>query len=332
MRSSDVFRKEAALAVSSREIFALPHGYKKTDNTKSQLYFPLRIEIDEFEAFFLGSTVTALQPGFEERNFMYRKAPAKDFVAVPVVTQPLNRESQVMNIYMRTLRLRENYMGHYKNANPDIEIDARIPPLHIHMEKQSVDFLLQVSDYLSPLVIPPELFHQYLFPSVENDNDHDLSRFSLDLNAVKFTYGIDHREIVEVNVRQTNAFIHSKRGHRELMFVGGASAGQTAVGLSVTHIIRIESIQCNFCSLSHPQTFHEIVNWNVTADDGIANSGLHVQPERFAVDYCLSTFSLQNGSLIDVAYVVTLGDDQTKPTKQSLELQPIFVSLSSGFV
>jgi hypothetical protein len=38
-------------------------------------------------------------------------------------------ESQVINVYMRTLCLRETYMGHYKNANPDIEVDARIRPV-----------------------------------------------------------------------------------------------------------------------------------------------------------------------------------------------------------
>jgi hypothetical protein len=54
---------------------------------------------------------------------------ATNFVAVPVITQPMGPESQVINVYMRTLCLRETYMGHYKNANPDIEVDARIRPV-----------------------------------------------------------------------------------------------------------------------------------------------------------------------------------------------------------
>ncbi len=339
MRSADVFRKEGMFAregiaagSSFREIFALPQGYKNADHTKSELYFPLKIEIDGFEAFFLGTAVAASRPAFKERNFKYRKILASHFVAVPLITQPLGPESQVTNIYMRTLRLRENYMGHYKNANPDIEIDARVPPLQIHVEKQAVDFLLQVTYYLSPLFIPPELFHHYLVPSVKEDNDHDISRLSLDLSSIKLTYSIQNGDSLEVSVRKTSAFVNSKRGHKELMMVAGTSAGQTAVGLSITHIVRIESVQCNFVSVSSPRTSHEVINWNVSSDDGVPNSGIHVQPERFAVDYCLRMFCLQNGSLIDLAYVVTLGDDQTKPTKPTLELQPIFVTLSASLV
>jgi hypothetical protein len=331
LHSPDVFRKEAILARDGiavggafREFFALPQGYKSSDSTKSQLYFPLKIEIDGFEAFFFGTSVAASQPAFQERNYKYRRLLAANFVAVPVITQPMGPESQVINVYMRTLRLRENYMGHYKNANPDIEIDARIPPLHIHVEKQSTDFLLQVAYYLSPLVIPPEVFHHYLFPTVDEKYDHDLSRFSIDLSSIKVTYAIQNGDFLEVSVRKTNAFVHSKRGHKELMLIGGTSAGQTAVGLSITHIVRIESVHCNFVSSSTPRTSHEVVNWNVTPEVGIANSGTHVQPERFAVDYCLRMFTLQNGTLIDLEYV--------EPTKPSLELQPIFITLSASLV
>ena len=162
------------------------------------------------------------------------------------MTQPLSRESKVINVFMRTLRLRENYMGHYKNANPDIEIDARIPALHIRMEIQTIKFLLQASEYLSPLFLSTELFHQYLFPTVEKDNDHDLSRISVDISSVAIAYEIQSGDFCEASVCAIEAFVHSKRGHKELFLVGGGSSGQTAVGMYITHIVRIESIQCRF--------------------------------------------------------------------------------------
>ena len=79
-------------------------------------------------------------------------------------------------------------------------------------------------------------------------------------------------------------------------------------------IIPRESLDAARSLLECVYTSHEVVNWNLIPDNGVSNSATHVKPERFAVDYCLRMFSLQNGSLIDLAYVVTLGYDQTKPT------------------